>query len=120
MGALRVVFSVIAMNSTGGPQVVMLDGWRAELYLSTSTGLTGPPDILLDGVPLLPQLFPLTPTGGIMPVRLKFGGMTLGGKPVNLNKRLLVNMPPGVAPGNTCVLYLSQTYFDPKLKDPQA
>jgi len=120
MGALRVVFSVVTLNSTSPPMPIMLDGWRAELYLSTSTGFTGPPDVLLDGVPMQPQLFPLTGPGGIVPVRLKFGGMTLGGKPVNMNKRLLVNMPPGVAPGNTFVVYMTQTYFDPTLKDPQA
>lgn len=111
MGAIRVeIISLAVQSTTGAAFDVWLDCWRATIRIAPARG-----EWFVDGVPAA-EAFLLESSGtgdGNSPIAL--GGLTVLGKPVNLNHTLRFT-PDGVA--GPCNGVVVKEYWDPEMPDP--
>lgn len=115
MSALRVTFSCESSEFSDTVPDVVLDCWKAELYI----GLDPAAQWAVNGV-LIPSGIVVPSAGAAqrLPIVLEYGGMmNERDEPVNLNDVLTFS---NVSGGARLLQYLLvKTYLDPRLTDPQ-
>jgi len=73
----------------------------------------------INGTPFYALLMPQPNGVDPLPVKFKFGGMMINGRPVNINQPLNFQIPPAFFALGARVSYvLTKTYLDDHLADP--
>lgn len=113
MAALRVEITTGIVTSEDGVIRLLLDCWKAEFTFSYFVIS----EWTINGQPIPALMTPEGPFNEFAPFTMRFGGLDLNGKPVNLNTELILNNP--VSPSRPIQYVLTRTYYDPVLNDPQ-